>query len=633
MSRKSKHASSGASPSGSGESITKRASSFLVWMILLLVLLGLGGYGVTNFGGSVRTIGTVGKTEISTREYQRTLRRELRAYEAQVGHPVTLAEATAQVGLDRAVQSRLITTAALDDEAARLGISISDKTLRKDILDVPAFKNPNGKFDREAYKLALQQNGLSEADYEKILRRETSRTLLQGAIVGGITAPRAIADTFVNYVGERRDFSWVRLGQKNLSAPIPKPTDAELTAYYQAHTADFTLPEMKRITYVQLTPDMIQDTIKIDDAQLRKIYQSRISEFKVPERRLVERLVYPTEAEAKAARAKLDAGTASFEDLVAARGLKLSDIDLGKVTFDALGDAAPKVFGLDKPGVVGPLPSSLGPALFRLNAILPAQETSFADARPQLLAEAQLEQARRDISAKISDIEDMLAGGATLEDIAKETDLTLGQIDWWDGLGEGIATYDGFRKAAKKVQKGDFPEVDTLSDGGIFALRLDKNLAPRVQPIDKVMPKVIAGWENQKTEEALQTLAEQLAPQFQMGRDLTTLGLDVTLEKDIKRNDFINGTPPDFLKTVFAMKKGEVKTVKGFGAVILVRLDNILPPAKDDPATARMRVALATQLRQSIAQDVFAAYAGALTAKAGVTLNQAAINAVNAQFP
>ena len=69
----------------------------------------------------------------------------------------------------------------------------------------------------------------------------------------------------------------------------------------------------------------------VDEQKLKDLYQNRISEFVIPEKRLVERLVYGTEAEAAAAKAKLDAG-ATFESLVAERKLSLSDIDMGDVS-------------------------------------------------------------------------------------------------------------------------------------------------------------------------------------------------------------------------------------------------------------------------------------------------------------
>ena len=46
-----------------------------------------------------------------------------------------------------------------------------------------------------------------------------------------------------------------------------------------------------------------------------------------------------------------------------------------------------------------------------------------------------------------------------------------------------------------------------------------------------------------------------------------------------------------------------------------------------------MRDALTAQAAQAIAGDAFAAFTGALTAEAGITLDQGAINAINTSLP
>ena len=78
-----------------------------------------------------------------------------------------------------------------------------------------------------------------------------------------------------------------------------------------------------------------------------------------------------------------------FETLVQDRGLSLTDIDLGDVSKIDLAEAGDAVFALTEPGVVGPLTSTLGPALFRMNAILPAQNITLAEVRDTLKAELQ----------------------------------------------------------------------------------------------------------------------------------------------------------------------------------------------------------------------------------------------------
>ena len=57
----------------------KKLSDLIVWAILGLLIVGLAGFGIGNFGGSVTDIGRVGTATISAREYARALNSELRA--------------------------------------------------------------------------------------------------------------------------------------------------------------------------------------------------------------------------------------------------------------------------------------------------------------------------------------------------------------------------------------------------------------------------------------------------------------------------------------------------------------------------------------------------------------------------
>ncbi|MCV6584680.1 MAG: SurA N-terminal domain-containing protein, partial [Marinibacterium sp.] len=88
----------------------------LVWILLGLLILGLGGFGVTNFSGSLYSVGQVGDQNLSTDEYARELQAELRAVEAQTGQALPMARAR-EIGIDQLVLARLVTRAALDQEA------------------------------------------------------------------------------------------------------------------------------------------------------------------------------------------------------------------------------------------------------------------------------------------------------------------------------------------------------------------------------------------------------------------------------------------------------------------------------------------------------------------------------------
>ena len=607
-----------------------KASQVAVWVLLGLLILGLGGFGIENFGGGVRNVGTVDGEEITTDDYFRALRSELNAVSRQAGRAVTIAEGQA-LGIDRAVRQQLVTTAALDAEATRLGLSLGDARLAQEIRAMPAFRNLSGAFDRTTYGAMLQDNGFTEAEFEARMRRELSRGLVQTGVAAGFVPPDAVAATFYDYAEERRSLSLLRLTEADLPAPLADPDAAAVRAYYDANPDAFTRPETRRITWAGLLADEVAGTVAVDEAELRRLYDRRIAEFVQPERRLVERLVFPDEAAATAARNRLDAGQATFEDLVAERGLALADVDLGDVEPADLGAAGATVFAMAEPGVVGPLPSDLGPALFRMNAILAAQETPFEDAREALAADLTLDAARRQIADRIEEVDDLLAGGATLEDLAREAGLTLATIELEPGMAEGIAGYPAFRAAAAALTETSFPEVVQLEDGSIAALRLDAVLPPALRPFDSVAEQAAEAARAAALRAALEARLTEIEQALSQGGALGNHGI-VSVSQAMPRGARIDGAPADLMDTVFTMAQGETRRVVEGDFVGLLRLDAITPADHSQPEAAMLKSAVLAQFGQQMGQDALALFTAALEERSEIRLDEGVIAAVHAQM-
>ncbi|WP_170752936.1 peptidyl-prolyl cis-trans isomerase [Ruegeria lacuscaerulensis] len=608
----------------------KKLSKTFVWILMGLLMLGLAGFGATSLSGTVRTVAQVGNESVSVDEYVRELQREIRAVEQQTGQPLQIAQAH-EFGLDQLALSRLTALASLDNEVGLLGISIGDANLQQEIVAIPAFQGIDGNFDRDAYEFQLDQVGMSDAEFESDLRKESARTIVQGAVMGGIEMPETLTDAMMNFVGARRSFTVATLGPDALAAPIAAPTDAHIQSYYDENGDLFTLPRTKKLTYAILSPEMLLDNVDVDEDSVRRLYDQRAGEYLQPERRLVERLPFADEAAAEAAKAQLEVGGTTFEQLVRERELELSDVDLGDVTRDDLGDAADGVFAADLDAVVGPLPSSLGPALFRINGSLAENNTSFEDAAPALREELAADRARRQIEAQAEDINDLLAGGATLEELVGETEMELGQIDWTTQSEDGVAAYDGFRTAALAVNEGDFPEVAFLEDGSIFAMRLNQVLPRRPEPLDSARDRVIAAWTQAETNKALEEQAATVLEQLEGDGDFTATGLPFRVENALTRTAFLEDVPADFMVQVFEMEPGELRVVSGEGTALIVRLEELLPPDETDELR-QAREALAAQLDQALAQNIFDAFVRDAQVRARPTVDQRALNAVQASY-
>ncbi len=608
------------------------AAQIAVYGLLALLVLGLGGFGIQDYGNRAAHIGSVGDRNIRSDDYGRALQRQIDSLSQQIGQPANLAMLQA-FGLDQQALQGLVNRVALDAEAERVGLSVGDPIVAQEVQAMGSFQGVDGSFDAAAYRDILRRDGRTVVQFENGVREDIARSLLQGAIVGGFSAPAPMTETLYQWVGERRGFSVLQLTDGDLTAPVPAPTDADLIAFHTANIAQFTAPEAKRITYVALLPDMIADDVAVDDAALQAEYDKRIDEFMQPERRLVERLIFPDDAAAMAAKARIDAG-GNFEDEVATRGVRLEDIDLGDVAPSELGAAADAVFALVEPGVVGPFATDFGPALFRMNGILGAQEITFDEAREQLAGEAQTEAARRDIAGRIEAINDALAGGATLAELQAEQGMQLATFDYVTGQqgDDPIEGYEDFRTAADAVTADSYPEVVTLADGGIVALQLDEVIPPAPISFETARDDVTAAWRADALQKALSVRAIEVKSAIEGGAAIGTFGIvDVTPE--IAREGFIEGIPPSVVAAAFALDEGGLRVIEEPGFVAVVKLDRIIPAATDGEDATAIRDALAAQIEQAIAQDAFLAYTNALSQAPGaVQIDQTAIAAVQANF-
>jgi peptidyl-prolyl cis-trans isomerase D len=619
-------------------SFRKGRANVLIWALMAMLVVGLGGWGIGIGGGiTVRDVARVGDRPVTTEDYVRALQQELRAYSQQLGRDLPMAEAR-EYGIDRLVLARLVNDAALDEEAARLGLSAGDEAVRAQVMATPAFQGADGKFSRDAYTYALERIGMRPAEFEELLRAEAARELVAGGVQAPARMPETAGRTVLDFLGEKRGFEWLRLDAAQLPAPIAAPTDAELQAEYEAHPDRYTSPETRRITTASITPDALAATIEIPEDELRAAYEADSARYRTPERRVADRIGFATAEEAAAARARLDAGEIDFDALAAERGLTPEDIDQGFVVADELTDAArDAVFGAEGPGIVGPVDTPLGPSLYRINAILAAATTPFEEAQAELARDRARAEAERLIHEDTARIEDLLAGGATAEEIAAETVLEPGTLALDAGTTGGLADDPAFRAAAEAAEVGVETDAIALEGGGLATLRVDAVEPPALLPLAEVRDRVAADWTAARTAEALTGLAEGYAAELDGGLTLAALGerigRPVTSVAPLTRADTAEGAPPALVAEVFAAEPDATVVLADGATVILARLGAIEPfdPAAADNASAM--AAITEQLDRQAADDILTLFTAAVRDEAGVSVNQALVESTLARFP
>src|SRR5206468_3096453 len=91
-----------------------------------------------------------GSTAVSMKDYRLAYDRQIQILSQQFGTRLTREQAQA-LGIDQQVVAQLVAGAVLDEQARKLGLGVSKDRLAQLAREDPAFKGPDGKFDRQQF--------------------------------------------------------------------------------------------------------------------------------------------------------------------------------------------------------------------------------------------------------------------------------------------------------------------------------------------------------------------------------------------------------------------------------------------------------------------------------------------------
>ncbi|WP_237154662.1 SurA N-terminal domain-containing protein [Oryzibacter oryziterrae] len=618
----------------------RRGANTLVAKILLgLLTLSFIGWGVGSRLGNVHsdTIATVGGTSITLGEFQRTYQRQAQAFSKQLGQPVT-ADLAKAFGLPQQVLARLMSTATLDDTAAALGLGLSDDKLAKLIADDPAFK-PQGAtaFDRAYFQALLRQNGLTEEAYVKERRSQALGDQLAQGLVDGLTTPKAMVEAVYRFQNQVRTVDYLTLARAQVE-PIGKPADDVLAKWFDTKKSNFKAPEFRSLTVVAVTPEAVSDPSTVSDADARKEYERTKSQYEVAERRHIQQILYTSDAEAAAAVAKLKSG-ATFDQLITDKGAKPEDVDLGVLTKDkvldpAVAEAAFKL-ALNVPS--DPVKSTFGPVLVRVTEIDPAQVKPFEEVSADIRKALATKSAETAVLETHDEVEDALAGGATLKEVADRFKLKLQTFEV-DPDGNGT---DGSQVAdipeeqkllAAGFAAGEGDENDPLQlDHGFIWYEVTKVTPGRERTLDEVKDKAVAAWTDEEAQNRLKKKATDMVDAIKAGKPIADLakdaGVEVQTADNITRNSDDVGLGKAGVAESFRGPQGTVATVEGLdGTRVVLVVSRVVDPAFI--ADAGDAVDIQSKMAEELQKSLFAQYVGAAQDSLGTTVNQSMVDAV-----
>jgi peptidyl-prolyl cis-trans isomerase D len=618
--------------------IRSKAGSLVVKILFAVLIFAFGAWGIGDIfrerTAAETTVAKVGDIKVQADELQNAVRQQVERMRPMFGGNFDLEQAK-QFGIVGTVLDHIVSDDLMDLEERRLKLLIDERVVRDAIVTNPAFQGANGAFDPNVFRTLLANNRLTEDRYVALLRRDIARTMLTGAITGGALAPSDLADPIYRTRNEKRVADTVFVPSDKVTG-IPDPTDAELQEFHDKRQDLFRSPEYRGFTALVAKPDDIAAGIEVPESKLREEYQSRLDEFQTPERREIEQILVPDQAKADEAAAQLAAG----KDFAAvAKDVANQDeeaIKLGFVKRDEMPPAlADAVFALAKDATTKPIQSPLGWHIVRVTNIEAGGSKPFEEAKAELTTAVARDMAVDEIGKQENAIEDALAGGSTLAEIAAKFKLTMTKIDAVDAdghtpKGDAVELPDpDLLHIAFATDQGQTSRLTETKDNGFLVVHVDSVTPSAVQPLDAVKDKAKALFLADKQSAAAEAEAKDIVAGVAQGKTLAELAaakqLTVTTTPAVTRTGGGDAKlPASLVARIFELKSGEAGATSGTNGWYVAQVKSIeLPdPAADKPAVEQV----ASQLTEGIRNDLLEQFEKALRGRFPVDIHQQEID-------
>jgi peptidyl-prolyl cis-trans isomerase D len=555
--------------------------------------------------------------------------RELNRFREQTGGQFGSEQAKA-VGLPDMVVARIVNQTLLDLAAADLNLIASDDVVRSTIMKNPAFHGPTGTFSRDVYAQTLRQSGLTERRFEAIVRRDLERNQLAGSLAAGVAVPSSMLDALYRQHNEKRVAEVVRVPNAQMT-DIPQPTEEELSAYHSENPERFTAPEFRAMTAVVLRTEDLAKEAAVSEEEIQKAYDERAAEFVRPESRTLQQMVFATEDEAQQAYVEITGGADFIRIAEERAGLSADAVEVGTMArHELLPPLADVAFALAEGAVSPPAQSPLGWHLIKVTRIAPGEEQSLDEVRDRIAAELAQEKAADSLYRVGNDLQDILGGGASLEEAASQLNVPLLRLPRIDAQGRDAGgnsvpdVPDQLIATGFTLSLGEESLLTDFDTGGYFVVRVDEIVPPALRPLDAVRDQVAEEVIAKHRAQAAALRAETLAERVRAGGDFAAhardAGLSVLATDAFTRTDAPTADlPAPLIEALFAAERGETVVVKGTEASYVARVTNVI---QADPAAAPDQVeALADDLQASIGTDILVQYLNELRQRYPVVIN------------
>ena len=554
------------------QDIRDNAQSTIAKVIVGLLIISLSIWGMDAIIGGFTgepEVATVNGQDITEREFLRTVQMESQQRLMQMENPDQSLLDEDQIRRD--VLDALIREAVLTQDAQSQGLELTEADIDALIRQMPQFQ-VDGRYSPERVSATLRSLGMGSAEFRASMAKNYVVNQIRAAIAQtGVVAPENAAHLLA-IQNQTRDFRVLTLDGSSVQDQVDV-TEADVQAYYDENRDQFRQPEQVDAAYITLSQGALAESIEVAEDQVRAYYEERAEEYAREERRAAHILVEAgDEGQATLAtiQQRLEDGESfavlaeeySVDTVSAQEGGDLGFAGRG-VYDEAFEDA---LFGLEEGEVSGPVETSFGLHLIKLEEVRRSDVPAFDELREDL----RLELARTKASERFAEVRSQLADAAyAADDLAGPAEELGLEIRVVEGVSRdgGAAPFDhaGLVRQlfSEDVLEGGYnTELIDVGDNVSVVARVREYHEPRQLELADVEPEIRRILERTETREALAARVDELVAQLESGTSADELGAGEWQQFEDQGRS-VSGLSPRVVQEVFSMARpdGDSPTV------------------------------------------------------------------------
>ncbi|HEY4161693.1 MAG TPA: peptidyl-prolyl cis-trans isomerase, partial [Dongiaceae bacterium] len=288
-------------------------------------------------------------------------------------------------------------------------------------------------------------------------------------------------------------------------------------------------------------------------------------------------------------------------------------------------------------GTSAPLTSAFGIHIAHILSVTPGTTKSLDEVKDQLKHQIALAKAGDTLDSLVKQLDDTLAGGASLDETANKLKLKLTKLDavdetGKDAKGQDVGLTPDVLKLVFSTDAGNLSAVTPLANGGYAVAQVSGVTPPADRPFDQVKEQVKADWLNDARKTAADAKAKEIADKVKAGGDLnaeaTALGQTVKHSASFTRG---KGDPGNLIDTSFAAaifdaKLGQPAVGDSKDGPVVAKVTAITPP---DPSAHPNDVDnLSKQLLGQIRNDLAEQFGASLQQEIKPVINEDVVNSL-----